>query len=41
MERCVDSVPTGQLMWPWPMNERIRELTGVDVTATILGAGER
>lgn len=31
---------TNEPLWPWPMNARIKELTGVDVTATIFGLGE-
>ncbi len=31
---------TDKPLWPWPMNERIKELTGIDVTATIFGLGE-
>jgi hypothetical protein len=30
---------TDQPLWPWPMNERIKELIGVDVTATVMGMG--
>jgi hypothetical protein len=28
---------TDQPLWPWPMNARIQELLGVDVTATVMG----
>jgi hypothetical protein len=34
--RYVDGKLTDEPLWPWPMNQRIKELTGVDVTATIL-----
>jgi len=40
--RYENGVKTGEPLWPWPMNERIKELTGVDVTATVMelaGAG--
>jgi len=30
---------TRKPLWPWPMNDRIKELTGTDLTATILGMG--
>jgi hypothetical protein len=30
---------TEQSLWPWPMNERIKELIGLDVTATVMGLG--
>jgi len=30
---------TRKPLWPWPMNDRIKELTGIDLTATILGLG--
>ncbi len=32
---------TDRPLWPWPMNERIKELTGLDVTATIFALGEQ
>jgi hypothetical protein len=28
-----------QPLWPWPMNQRIKELIGLDVTATVMGLG--
>jgi len=31
---------TSKPLWPWPMNDRIEELKGIDVTATIFGLGE-
>lgn len=31
---------TDRPLWPWPMNDRIKELKGVDITATIFGLGE-
>ena len=31
---------TDKPLWPWPMNDRIKEAQGVDVTATIFGLGE-
>ena len=31
---------TDKPLWPWPMNDRIKELKGVDVTATIFDLGE-
>jgi len=31
---------TDQPLWPWPMNARIKALTGLDVTATVLGLGQ-
>ena len=30
---------TDKPLWPWPMNQRIKELTGLDVMATIFGLG--
>ncbi|MBM4017042.1 MAG: hypothetical protein FJ288_01730 [Planctomycetes bacterium] len=30
---------TDKPLWPWPMNERIKELIGLDVTATVFGLG--
>lgn len=30
---------TDKPLWPWPMNDRIKELKGIDVTATIFGLG--
>jgi len=30
---------TGKPLWPWPMNERLKTLTGLDVTATVFGLG--
>jgi len=33
--RYVDGKLTDEALWPWPMNERIKDLAGVDVTATI------
>jgi hypothetical protein len=32
---------TDRPLWPWPMNDRIKELKGVDVTATIFGLNYR
>ena len=32
-------VLTGTVREPWPMNDRIKELTGVDVTRTVCGLG--
>ncbi len=37
--RYEDGALTDQLLWPWPMNERIKELTGVDVTKTVFELG--
>jgi len=37
--RYQDGQLTDQLLWPWPMNERIRELIGLDVTAIVMGLG--
>jgi hypothetical protein len=31
---------TDKPIWPWPMNDRIKELKGIDVTATIFGLSE-
>ncbi|MBL7189221.1 MAG: hypothetical protein ISS70_23075 [Phycisphaerae bacterium] len=31
---------TDKPLWPWPMNDRIRELTGMDLTATISGLAQ-
>jgi len=31
---------TRKPLWPWPMNDRIKELTGIDFTATIFGLGQ-
>ena len=31
---------TDKPLWPWAMNDRIKELKGIDVTATIFGLGE-
>jgi hypothetical protein len=31
---------TDKPLWPWPMNERIKQLAGIDVTATVFGLGE-
>lgn len=30
---------TEEPLWTWPMNERIKELKGIDVTATIFALG--
>jgi len=30
---------TGQPLWPWPMNQRIKELIGLDVTTTLMRLG--
>jgi len=30
---------TEESLWPWPMNERIKELKGIDVTAKIFALG--
>jgi len=35
--RYEDAKLTRKPLWPWPMNDRIRELTGTDLTATIFG----
>lgn len=32
---------TDRPLWPWPMNERIKQLAGIDVTATVFGLGEQ
>jgi hypothetical protein len=37
--RYQDGKRTDQPLWPWPMNERIKTLIGVDVTATVLSLG--
>jgi hypothetical protein len=31
---------TDKPLWPWPMNQRIKQLAGIDVTATVFGLGE-
>ncbi len=31
---------TDEPLWPWPMNDRIKELKGIDVTGTIFGLGQ-
>ena len=33
--RYEDGQLTDKPLWPWPMNQRIKELTGVDVTRTV------
>jgi hypothetical protein len=38
--RYQDGKLTDQHLWPWPMNERIKALNGVDLTATVLGLGQ-
>jgi hypothetical protein len=42
LKRYLDGQLTEEPLWPWPMNDRIEELTGVDVTQAVLGlaAGE-
>jgi len=37
--RYEDGALTDQPLWPWPMNERIKALTGVDVTGTVFELG--
>ncbi len=37
--RYEDGVLTDVPLWPWPMNERIKELIGVDVTKTVFELG--
>jgi hypothetical protein len=37
--RYEDGQLTDKPLWPWPMNERIKELTGVDVTRTVFELG--
>lgn len=32
---------THQPLWPWPMNDRIKEVTGIDLTATIFSLGRQ
>jgi hypothetical protein len=38
--RYVNGKLTDKPLWPWPMNDRIKELTGVDLTATIFGLAQ-
>jgi hypothetical protein len=38
--RYHDGQLTDEPLWPWPMNERILELTGVDVTRTVFELAE-
>ena len=38
--RYVKDKLTDKPLWPWPMNDRIKELTGVDLTATIFGLAQ-
>jgi len=37
--RYVDGMLTDEPLWPWPMNTRIKALTGVDVTRTVFELG--
>jgi len=37
--RYEDGKLTDEPLWPWPMNDRIRALTGVDVTKTVFELG--
>ncbi|MGC9317467.1 MAG: hypothetical protein ACP5KN_05455 [Armatimonadota bacterium] len=37
--RYVDGELTDQPLWPWPMEDRIEALIGVNVTETVLGLG--
>ncbi len=39
MYRYQDGLLTEAPLWPWPMNQRIKELTGVDVTKTVFELG--
>jgi len=34
--RYENGVKTGKPLWPWPMNDRIKALISVDVTATVM-----
>jgi hypothetical protein len=36
LNRYVDGNLTGESLWPWPMNQRILNETGYDVTATLI-----
>ena len=38
--RYVDGKLTSTPLWPWPMNERIKGLTGLDLTAMIFALGK-
>ena len=37
--KMVHIFATDKPLWPWPMNDRIKELKGIDVTATIQQLG--
>ena len=39
MCRYLDGELSEEPLWPWPMNERIKELIGVDVTRTVFELG--
>lgn len=36
--RYQNKTVTGTMLWPWPMNTRIKNLTGIDVTVMVTGS---